>query len=176
MFYPAGRSLNWSFATLVWIFCFDTGLDVVQAQPQPSVSRGVEALAKSRNESPRFWALLVGVDDYVMLQDLQFAGRDVQLLKKRLVSSGFSEERVFLLSSREADASRQPFRSNIVDQLDYLLGTLNERGERLEKPGVVRQGDHVVIVSSNIASPVRLTTDDRTTASFCVSAGVVVER
>ena len=31
-------------------------------------------------------------------------------------------------------------------------------------------------VSSNIVSPVRLTTDDSTTESFCVSAGVVVER
>ena len=31
-------------------------------------------------------------------------------------------------------------------------------------------------VSSNIVSPVRLTTDDSTTLSFCVSAGVVIDR
>ena len=88
------------------------------AQSGSGNPRGLKV--EETESSPRLWALLVGVDDYVMLNDLQFAGRDVQMLKKRLVSSGFSEERVFLLSTRETSASRQPFRSNVIDQLDYL--------------------------------------------------------
>jgi hypothetical protein len=116
------------------------------AQSSSGTKRSIEVVATE--STPRLWALLVGVDDYVMLQDLRFAGRDVQMLRKRLVSSGFSEDRVFLLSSRETNASHQPFRSNVVDQLDYLLGRLSTSGDDLVKPGVVRPGDNVVIVLS----------------------------
>jgi uncharacterized caspase-like protein len=116
------------------------------AQTSSGTPRSLEVAAVGTQ--PRLWALLVGVDDYVMLQDLQFAGRDAQMLKKRLVSSGFAEDRVFLLSTRETQASQQPFHSNIVDQIDYLLGRLDDSGKELDKPGVVRKGDNVVIVLS----------------------------
>jgi hypothetical protein len=46
------------------------------------------------------WAILIGVDDYVQAQDLQFAGADQRALRERLVAAGFPERHAYLLHNK----------------------------------------------------------------------------
>ena len=74
------------------------------------------------------WALLVGVNDYVELKNLQYCQRDAEALRDTLVSAGFPKKNVFLIASGAAEAAQQPFKANIERQLKVVLG-LAEAGD-----------------------------------------------
>ncbi len=67
------------------------------------------------------WALLVGVNDYVRLDDLRFCRRDVEQLRDGLVRAGFPKRNVFMLSTGADSADRLPIRANIERQLKTVL-------------------------------------------------------
>src|SRR5687767_12520245 len=71
-------------------------------------------------ESQR-WALLIGVDDYVSLQDLRFCGHDASALAESLRRSGFDQRRVFLLHDGATESRYRPFKANVEKQLDIVL-------------------------------------------------------
>lgn len=71
----------------------------------------------------RHWALLIGVNDYAEIDDLQFCSRDMRSLRDQLIASGFPEEQVFLLHDTAVDARYHlPNRLNIERQLQLVLG------------------------------------------------------
>ena len=74
------------------------------------------------------WALLIGVNDYVELKNLQYCQRDAEALRDTLVSAGFAKKNVFLIASGAGEAAEQPFKANIERQLKVVLG-LAEAGD-----------------------------------------------
>jgi formylglycine-generating enzyme required for sulfatase activity len=70
---------------------------------------------------PQRWALLVGVDDYVSLQDLRFCGHDASALSDALRRSGFDDRRLFLLHDGATESRYRPFKANVEKQLDIVL-------------------------------------------------------
>jgi len=67
------------------------------------------------------WAVLVGIDDYVLAEKLQYCGSDQRALRERLVAAGFPEQQVFLLDDRATENRFRPLRANIERQIDALL-------------------------------------------------------
>lgn len=70
---------------------------------------------------PKRWALLVGVNDYADLIDLNFAGRDALAFGESLAQSGF-EDHIFLVHDEAKEARYKPFKANIEKQLEIVLG------------------------------------------------------
>lgn len=67
------------------------------------------------------WAVLVGVNDYAELDDLQFCRKDAEALAKQLVQVGFPRENVFLLTDGATDAKYRPNKANIEDWIRKVL-------------------------------------------------------
>jgi formylglycine-generating enzyme required for sulfatase activity len=78
-------------------------------------------LGRAEAAEPQRWALLVGVDDYVSLQDLRFCGHDASALAETLRRSGFDERRVYLLHDGATESRYRPFKANVEKQLDIVL-------------------------------------------------------
>ncbi|MBN2291351.1 MAG: SUMF1/EgtB/PvdO family nonheme iron enzyme [Pirellulales bacterium] len=68
------------------------------------------------------WAILIGVNDYASLEDLKYCSRDMQALKNQLVDAGFDSDQVFLVHDSAEDKKFLPFKSNIEQQLNIILG------------------------------------------------------
>lgn len=66
------------------------------------------------------WAVVVGVNQYVELQDLNFCVADARKFRDQLVSAGFPADNVFLLVDG-SDAASQPNRANIQRQIASVL-------------------------------------------------------
>jgi len=67
------------------------------------------------------WAVLVGVNDYAELGDLQYCKADAAALRDRLVEVGFPEDNVILLADGAGDAGRLPLKGNIEDAIRDVL-------------------------------------------------------
>ncbi len=93
------------------------------------------------------WAVLIGVDRYTNARGLDFCGKDVASLKESLVAAGFPEDHVFLLNSGAKEDRDRPFKANIEQRLDLVLGEVDEKGQ-LTKDGLVAKGDLVVVAFS----------------------------
>ena len=105
---------------------------VVPASPPPA-------------HAPTRWALLIGVDDYAILGDLQFCGNDARDMKASLIGLGFPEDQVTLLGKKDAD--NVPAKANIEACLDQLLGVVDDAGNRLAA-GQVGADDVLVVAFS----------------------------
>ncbi len=105
---------------------------------------GQEPKQVIREREPRKWALLVGVNEYVHLGGLNYCSRDIEALREQFLKSGFGERQLYVLRSDAEQDRNRPFRSNIEDTLDLLLGTRNAEG-KITRPGLVEEGDLVVI-------------------------------
>jgi formylglycine-generating enzyme len=90
------------------------------------------------------WAVLIGVDQYTNATKLKCCGKDALALKDRLVQAGFPADHVFVLHSAAKEESDRPFKGNIEQQLDLVLGRFNEKGETV-KAGLAGKGDLVVV-------------------------------
>src|SRR5687768_11277329 len=76
---------------------------------------------------PTRWAILVGVDDYTNLRDLQFAGNDQRALAKELVERmDYPADQVFLLHDRAKESKYRPYHSNVEEQLSLVLDLVEE--------------------------------------------------
>jgi len=78
-----------------------------------------------RNQGTR-WAVLIGVNDYAALEDLKFCSGDMLALKTQLVAAGFDADQVFLVHDRADDKKYLPFKSNIEQHLNNVLGFAEE--------------------------------------------------
>ena len=67
------------------------------------------------------WAVLVGVNDYAELKDLQFCRKDAEAVAKQLVDVGFPRENVFVLTDGATDAKYRPNKANIEDWISKVL-------------------------------------------------------
>ena len=85
---------------------------------------GPQAVATS--VSGQRWAVLVGVNEYSELRDLQYCVTDVRKLRDRLVASGFPAENVFLLVDDADEAANLPFRENIQRRIESVLKVARE--------------------------------------------------
>jgi len=94
------------------------------------------------------WALLIGVDDYIHVNDLSYCGRDVADLTRRFIELGFPEDHVFVLHDDAPQRKNEPYKSNIDTMLELLLGTFDESGSRLKRQGLVSPDDLVVVAFS----------------------------
>ncbi|NQT13866.1 MAG: caspase family protein, partial [Planctomycetes bacterium] len=70
------------------------------------------------------WALLIGVNDYAEINDLEYCGRDVETLRDTLVAAGFPARNVFSLHDEANEAKYRPSKLNIERQLEGLLSLM----------------------------------------------------
>ncbi|HQU45660.1 MAG TPA: SUMF1/EgtB/PvdO family nonheme iron enzyme, partial [Pirellulales bacterium] len=68
------------------------------------------------------WALLIAVNDYEGLDDLQCPAADMHALREELVAQGFPPRQVFLMDDAAKKNVDRPFRANIQRQLEQVLG------------------------------------------------------
>jgi sulfatase modifying factor 1 len=90
------------------------------------------------------WAVLIGVDQYTNVTKLKCCGKDALALQERLVQTGFPADHVFVLHSTAKDESDRPFKANIEQQLELVLGRVNDKGETV-KAGLAGKGDLVLV-------------------------------
>jgi formylglycine-generating enzyme required for sulfatase activity len=76
--------------------------------------------ARAEPEGQR-WAVLVGVNQYAELGNLNYCVADVRALYERLIDAGFPKENVFLLVDGAADAADLPMRRNIQREIAAVL-------------------------------------------------------
>ena len=82
------------------------------------------------------WAILVGVNDYVHIGNLQYCVNDVIALRDELLKHGYDEKRMFCLTTRsEEGANFQPTYANITRIMSQVFRQ-------------VQDGDHILIVLS----------------------------
>lgn len=72
------------------------------------------------------WAVLVGVNDYAELEDLQFCKNDARALAEQLARAGFPEDNVFVLTDGASDAKDLPTKANIEARIKNVLSVANE--------------------------------------------------
>ena len=82
--------------------------------------------AFAQSKTGQRWAILIAVNDYIHLKDLEYCVADQKALRDRLVASGFRQDRVFLLADRADDAQYLPIKRNIEQQLNLVLGLVHE--------------------------------------------------
>ena len=73
------------------------------------------------DEPGQRWAVLVGVNDYVELDDLLYCGKDAQGLAAQLVQAGFPEDNVFLVKDGATDSKNLPLKANIEARIRNVL-------------------------------------------------------
>src|SRR5205823_934097 len=79
-------------------------------KPAAATIESVEGALGAR-ESSRRWALLVGVNDYVKVERLQYCSNDMTALRDELIESGFKRERVMLLNDSASENRFRPFKA-----------------------------------------------------------------
>jgi uncharacterized caspase-like protein len=77
-------------------------------------------LLGAQDEGQR-WAVLIGVNEYTKLRNLQFCVADARRMRDQLVEGGFPAENVFLLVDKANRQVDQPFRENILDRIRAVL-------------------------------------------------------
>ncbi len=116
--------------SLVWMAWVTLGISAAKAQDSPPAAQG------------NLWAILVGVNDYAELEDLQYCRKDVEALAEQLVKVGFPRDGVFVLTDGAADAKNQPSKINFETRLKIVL--------KVAKPGdlvLVSFSGHGVCIS-----------------------------
>src|SRR5262245_43711963 len=95
-----GMVRYWFAATTLGVLCAFAGLPHLRAHQ-----------AAKRRE-PQRYALLVAVDDYANMKDLEFCGNDQRALRERLLAAGFPADQVVLLHDDAKENRFRPFKSN----------------------------------------------------------------
>ena len=72
-------------------------------------------------EAGQRWAVLVGVNQYAELADLNYCVADARRLRDQLVAAGFGADNVFLLVDGAASAADLPNRQNIQRRIESVL-------------------------------------------------------
>lgn len=82
--------------------------------------------ASAADDIGQRWAVLIGVNDYAELQDLQFCKNDVTALATALTKSGFAQSNVFVLNDGAADVKDLPTKGNIEARIKNVLSVASE--------------------------------------------------
>ncbi len=90
-----------------------------------SSARGIEIEPVLSSERGSFRALLIGVNDYEQLNDLQFSEADATALRDKLMAMPFGAS-VQCLTTGAAAADERPTYRNINERLDAMLKGLDE--------------------------------------------------
>ena len=107
----------------VWLGAFLLGL--IAATLSYAQEARVPQEGPAESKGPRKRALLIGVNDYAFLNDLDFCGRDIQSLREGLTATGVAEEDVILMRDGAEESRFQPFKTNIERELDTILSSVN---------------------------------------------------
>lgn len=75
----------------------------------------------TESAGPQKWALLVGINDYAEINDLNYCRRDIEILGERMIAAGYPESNVTLLHDGAKQSLYQPFRANIQHHLQAML-------------------------------------------------------
>ncbi|MDO4558259.1 MAG: caspase family protein [Planctomycetia bacterium] len=67
------------------------------------------------------FAVLVGVTDYVTMNNLQYTVRDVEAVREQLLKTGFRDEDILMLTTKNARVANHPTRQNIERSIDSVL-------------------------------------------------------
>jgi hypothetical protein len=113
------------------------------AQPKHA-ERNLAVVARA----PQKWALLIGINEYLHGNDLQFCGRDVSELSARLQQLGFPEDHVLVVHDQAQDRRYLPFGSNVRTQLEILVGRVDAKTGESVSQGLVEHGDSLLIAFS----------------------------
>lgn len=89
-------------------------------------ARGFDDPTAAKKTGHQRWAILIGVDDYVELKDLNYCGADQKALHARLQAAGFPEDHLFLLHDKATENRFKPFKANIEKQLKLLLSLVEK--------------------------------------------------
>ena len=85
-------------------------------------------VSKGQDTIRQRWAVLIGVNDYAELKDLQFCKNDATALAEQLVRAGFPRDNVYLLCDGAGDAKDLPTKSNIERRIKNVL-TVADKGD-----------------------------------------------
>ncbi|HUY34372.1 MAG TPA: SUMF1/EgtB/PvdO family nonheme iron enzyme [Pirellulales bacterium] len=77
--------------------------------------------AAAAPEPTHRWALLIGVDRPQRAKEFSYCGDDQRALAAQLIDNGFERDRVFLLHDQAQDGKYLPRKTNIEQQLEWLL-------------------------------------------------------
>jgi hypothetical protein len=89
--------------------------------PAPAVAQiGGRAVVVEPTRGQR-WAVLVGVNQYTELNDLNYCVADARALRDQLIAAGFPKDNVFLLVDGAAEQIGQPFRANIEQRIKAVV-------------------------------------------------------
>ena len=82
--------------------------------------------AEAEDPIKQRWAVLIGVNDYAELDDLQFCKNDAKALAERLVRAGFPRDNVYLLCDGASDAKDLPTKTNIETRIQNVLSVADK--------------------------------------------------
>ena len=97
-----------------------------QALPKPEAQGRMRVEEIKAERPPTRFALLVGVNEYDLAQDLKYCVSDVKGLYERLLQVGYEEVDVRLLVSGSDEERLLPTKNRIEHQFDIMLGSVNE--------------------------------------------------
>ena len=108
---------------------------VAESNVPTATERGI--VLEAITPKPKSWAVLVGVNDYVKLSDLNYCVNDIKAIETSLLQTDFNKDYVFLLTSGAAEKNL-PTRNNIVQVIqlvcqsagpdDFVFISLNGHG------------------------------------------------
>lgn len=84
---------------------------------------GLSGLADERNPH---WALLIGVNDYGSLTDLNYCTNDQLALRAALLTAGFPNDQIVLMHDGATENRYKPFKNTIEKQPNLLVRLLRK--------------------------------------------------
>jgi len=93
----------------------------VKPPASTATERGVtlEFVPTQLSTKPKSWAVLVGINDYVKLANLNYCVNDIKAVEASLLQTDFDRNNVFCLTSG-ADEKNLPTRNNIVQVINLV--------------------------------------------------------
>ncbi|QGJ71978.1 Hypothetical protein PBC10988_36910 [Planctomycetales bacterium 10988] len=76
------------------------------------------------------YALLIGINDYDYLSDLEYCATDIQGLQKQLLKSGFDENRVYMMHEEVEDRRLLPSKT-AIERLLKMVTNLAQKGDTI---------------------------------------------
>lgn len=116
---------------LTGLLTAQTRTRVVPAPVQREQDNQREVIIEPVEQSSRRWAILVGVNDYANITNLQYCVNDVTTLRDELLKHGYEKERMFCLTTRsETGSNFHPTYANVTRTMRQVFDQVQE-GDQL---------------------------------------------
>lgn len=92
---------------------------LVATSVSPALAQTAGTRDVARVRLPQKWALLIGVNDYSEVTDLEYCGADIKALRTKLIDAGFAPDHVFVMTDG-SEAKYLPSKGNIERQLELI--------------------------------------------------------